>query len=94
MDIPRQETPQLRTARCCPSHPTLQRLTEHLVIAFPTVTPQRIVEAVVDAARGSSSVKLDDDELVATVELLARHNLSDLVRQAPPASMSAEVELR
>jgi hypothetical protein len=79
MAIPVQAPEQLTVPRCCPIHPSLQILTEHLVTGFPRIAPDRVVAAVVDACKGTTHVSLiGDTAVIATVEVIARYTLTQL----------------
>jgi hypothetical protein len=61
---------------CCSGHPTITVLAEHLVADFRYLPKARVLAALVEAHRRCESMGLPYFDLLRTVELMTRQNLT------------------
>lgn len=64
--------------RCCPRHPSLAALTDHLLADFTELEAAEVVQQVVLARRAVEAFGLDEPDWVDTAELICRYRLSVL----------------
>ena len=72
-----RETPS--PVSCCSGHPSITVLADHLVADFRQLGTARVLAALVEAHRTCESIGLPYVDVLRTVELMTRHNLSDQV---------------
>jgi hypothetical protein len=66
--------------RCCPSHPDLATLTEHLVHYYRQLPTPAIVDTVWRAHTATDIVGLSTTDRLETVELITRYQLEVVCR--------------
>jgi hypothetical protein len=64
--------------RCCPTHPDWTILHEHLIAAFPSLQPRRVLAEVRQAREATERFGLNPAASRDTVETITRHQLASL----------------
>jgi hypothetical protein len=66
--------------RCCPTHPDLATLTEHLVHNYRRLPTAAIVDTVWQAHTATEIVGLSSADRLETIELITRYQLEVVAR--------------
>jgi hypothetical protein len=61
---------------CCSGHPSITVLADHLIADFPHLAKAHVLAVLVEAHRTCESVGLPYYDLLRTVELMTRQNLT------------------